>query len=578
MMLLSQQSGGLAISLLVVLATAVLVATLFRRLKMEAIPGYLLAGFLVGPVLGLVSDEESITQISRLATILLMFTIGLHLEIATIRRDMLSILLIGAVSTLAFVLVAWPLGLLTGLSAPRALIFAMALSMSSTALLLRLLQQRRELRLVHGRLCIGVSIVQDLLSVVVIAVLPPIAVWAGGGVRAITGEVGGGEAGPLAWDLLAAGAAALVGVSVLFLAGRYLLPRLLREVARTSSTELVMVVGAAVALGAALAAEKFGFSAELGAFLGGLLVGSTPFKQQMHGQFGPMRDLLMPIFFTAVGLKAVPGALLSEWPTILIGVGVVIVVKALVVGFVGWALGASASVATLSGIYLAQAGEFSIVILGQAAGQGALTSGEYSSMIAVTVLSLVAAPMLVAPAQRLAARVQGLRLAPWLGRARLETAREPAEGSGIGTVVIAGYGPVGRHMAERFTALGVPFTVIDLNPTTIAKQTKLGRAMVFGDVTNTEVLESAGVSHADAVVLTIPDEEATLAACAIIRRMNPEAFIAARTNYLSRGIQARSAGADAVVVEEIATAEAMEREVLGKLKARRATRAQGATP
>jgi len=153
----------------------------------------------------------------------------------------------------------------------------------------------------------------------------------------------------------------------------------------------------------------------------------------------------------------------------------------------------------------------------------------------------------------------------------------PGEGStaaaaGFGPVIIAGFGPVGRNLAERFAAIGVPITLIELNSTTVRKQSTLGRTIVYGDVTNPEVLESAGIAEAEAVIITIPDEDAMLRACSTVRRLAPKVFLAARTNYLSTGLKAKAAGADHVTVEEIATAEAMAKEILERLRARAASR------
>jgi CPA2 family monovalent cation:H+ antiporter-2 len=621
-----------ALDLLVILAAAAVMGQIFRRFRLVTIPGYLLGGFLAGPVLGLVSNPESVDQISSLATMILMFGIGLSLDVSSLRRGMVPILVAGAVSTLIVVLLLWPTGLAFGATAPAALVIAMALSMSSTAVALRLLGERRELGRLHGRLALGISIVQDLSAVVFMALIPPIAAWAG--VMAAPGTMmsdasagaamaGAGAAGDVAsamqgggglLPLITTGIVGIGGVTLLVLVGRYVLPRVLSEVARGSDAELVLVAAAAVALGSAILCAVLGFSPEMGAFLAGFLLASTPFKHHLTGQLTPIRDLLMAVFFTAIGLKVMPGAVVEGWWQVLLGLAVVVALKGVVIGFTCWATGASVSAATLTGVYLAQAGEFSLVVLAAASTAGIVPAEANAQVIATIILSLVVSPLLVPFGHRVARGWSRRGAAPWIKRwamvdtpegsagvspgpgAEASGARPGADGHGAEAagpgdgdvpvpalprhVVVAGFGPVGRTLAERFVKRGVPVVIIELNPGTVRRQSSMGRRIVYGDVTNPDVLESAGVREADAIILSIPDEDAAMRACPVIRRMNPGIFIAARTNYLSQAMAVQGAGADHVVVEEMATALTMEREVLARLEYRRSAqqRAANAAP
>lgn len=590
LLLASSDTGRLFLDLLLILATSALVATLFRRFRLEAIPGYLVAGALIGPhALGLVRESENVEQISGLAIILLMFTIGLMLELAGAKRGMLPILLVGALSTVACVLLFWPVVILFDVPAPAALVIAMALSMSSTAVLLRVLQGRRELRQMHARIAVGVSIVQDMASVLLLAMLPPIAVWAGakGNVLEAAGPADG-----LAdhWRLLSRGALAFGGIVAMLAAGRVFLPRIMNYVARTeaaagsASGELILVLAAAVGLAAALFTAFLGLSPEMGAFLAGLTLSLTPFRHQLAGQLSSLRDLLMAIFFTTVGLEIDPAVIGHEWVKILVGLLTVLALKSLIIGGTAWALGSPAAVAVLTGLYLCPAGEFSLVILASGDQAGIFPQGGTGPVIAIVVLSLVIMPLLVTPGHRLSTWAMKLPQASWIRRSALREvpphADEPSRAApgASGPVVIAGFGPVGRNLADRLYAMRVPIVIIELNPSTVRRQAGLGRTVLYGDATNPEVLESAGIRSADALLLTIPDEDAMLRACQVARKMNPELFIAVRTNFLSQAIRARQLGADHVTVEEMATAEAMETQVLEQLSKRQANRALRAEP
>lgn len=581
----------LVLDLMVILATAAAVATIFRRLKLETIPGYILAGALVGPhALGLIKDPDNITQISGLATILLMFGIGLMLEVDALRAGMVPIMVIGTVSTAAFIGVAWPGAMLVGgWSAPVALTVAMAWAMSSTAVALRIMYDRRELRQIHGRICLGVSIVQDLAAVIALALLPVIANWAGAKVDGAVGDVGHDTSLPTPVRLIGAAALGIGGVCALLVAGRVVLPRLLREVVKDGqgSSELVLIVSAAIALGAALATGYLGFSPELGAFLAGFMLGFTPFRHQLAGQVAPVRDLLMAVFLTSVGLNIDARVLAENWWQIGLGVTGLMIVKGAALIGATWSAGATGAVSTLVGFYLFNAGEFALVVLGAAADEKILSPDVSAIAVSIAVISLVLTPLLVGVAHRLAGRASWVKPAPWLRVSALRESPgaagpgghgEPADPAQFGRVIIAGFGPIGANLAERFRRLGVPHTIIELNPTTVRRQTRLGRSIIYGDVTNPEVLESAGVREADAIILTIPDEEAMLRACEVIRHVSATIFIAVRTNFLSRALLARDKGADHVTVEEIETAQAMEREVVAAIRARAEERAAAQQP
>lgn len=583
-------AGGarLLLDLLAILATAAVVAAIFRRLHLGMIPGYVVAGAIVGPhAFGLVQSPENVENISRLAVILLMFTIGLMLEARSLRSGMVSSLAVGVISTVATVLLMWPVGLLFGSSGSASLAIAMAIAMSSTAVLMRVMQERRELRSPHGRLCLAISIAQDLLSVVMLAALPLIARV--GGVQVGPIDVNAVQSGvPAALEWTAAIGRSVGAIAGIIVVGYAVLPRLLTWLGRSKDgsggfSELVLLLSAATGLGAALATGAVGFSPEMGAFLAGFMLSLTPFRHQLAGQLQPLRDLLLAVFFTGVGLTLDPAVLVDHWAKIGMGVLVVLALKTLVIGGTSWMLGATARTSVLSGVYLSMGGEFSLVVLGGALAAGLITPEVNAAIVSVIVITLIVGPLLVPWAHRMAERGASWPLAPWIRDSALREASPEPEAVhpdlvGCGNVVIAGFGPVGRHIAQQLERKGVPITVIELNPSTVRRQTTLGRTIVYGDVANPEVLESAGVRHAEAVIITVPDEEAVLKACRVVRELSPSVFIAARMSFLSQAMRAKEFGADHVTVEEIATGDLMARDVLDRIVARRVQRTEQKSP
>lgn len=557
--MLTLAAGGNAqvmLDLLVILATAAGVSMVVARLRIAPIAGYLIAGAIFGPnAFGVISDSASIASISQIAIVLLMFGIGLHLDPSDLRRGMLPTLGIGVISTLITVALGTPIAMAFSLPFPAAVAVASAIAMSSTAVVLRTLQQRRQLRHVHGQIAFGTLIAQDMAVVIVLAMIP---VLAGIGAAGTADEGGFDLVAMLGRAGLAVGAIALM---VLF--GIKVLPRLVAEATRDSGSELLLVLSAAIGLGAAVLTAYLDLSPELGAFLAGFLLAGTPVRFQLSGQIGPMRDLFMAVFFTAVGLTLDIGAAAASWWVVILALALTAAVKTLSIGVSAWVLGASPAMALASGVILFQAGEFTLVVLGVAAASGLF--GEQvgtveSVLIAVVFLSLLLTPPVMARAEQWGAKLSGWRLAPWLRRSPFTSRAHPAEGGRF--AVVAGYGPVGRAVADRFEHQGVHVTIIELNRKTVDRQRQLGRRIIYGDVTNPEVLVSADVGHAEAVVITVPDDDVMLRACRTIRSMNPQAFIAARTNYLSKAFLARELGANHVIVEELATAEAMASQVL----------------
>jgi len=555
------EAPPLVVDLLVVLAVASVVALALRRLRLEPIPAYLVAGVFIGPhALGWISTDDSLDAISRLAIVLLMFGIGLHMNLSAIGRGAGWLLAAGATTTCISVGVGWPICLAFGLEPKAALAVAMAFSLSSTAVVLRIIAARRELHTVSGRLTMTTLIVQDMLVIPMLAligIMAPIDEDAGGGVLA--------ELHP-ALGLVVR----VLGVALVVIVGKWVLPRLLAEAARSRSDEVMTGLSVAAALGAAAATQALGFSPELGAFLAGFVLAGTQFRYQLSGQIGPARDLFIAVFFTSVGMAVPPSALAEWWWVVLLGAAVTLAVKTLCIGTGSWLIGAPASVAVVVGLTLSQAGEFTLILLSVSESRGLITGAAPDVAAAVVVLTLIATPTLMGVARRVGARAIDWPHAPWLANCPMNEREQSADLGAAPTqqAIVCGYGVVGRAVCEELDKAGIRVTLVEMNPATVRTQQRLGRRAIFGDASNPEILATAGVGDADAFIVTIPDEEAAVRACATARRANPDLFIALRTNFAGRGMLAQAAGADFVVVEEIAAAQAMQRQILDRLRTR----------
>ena len=570
-------AGGMAVDLLALLATAALVGLVLGRVKLAAIPGYLIAGAIAGPhAIGLIDDAARVEEIGSIATVLLMFGIGLHLDISNLRHGAARLIGAGVGSTLLSVLLLWPAGMAFGVEAPVALAVAMALAMRSPAVVLQALPARRELFTPYGRLSLAVLVVQDLAVVAVLPLMPLLAAW-NGQAPPNTGE--GGAIGMISGGLLA-----LSGIAALAVAGKVLAPRVLAEAARHTNQEVQMVTAAALALGFAVATGALGLSPELGAFMAGFLLSATPFRFHLSGQLAPMRDLFMAVFFTAVGLRVDIVGIAPDWWVVLAGVVLVLGLKGVSIAACAWAAAFSPRVSIYAGASLAQSGEFSLIVLGVAAAAGVMPEGVASIVIAITVCTLILTPSLMQGGRWACARVTQWPQAPWFNdRGATVDAEKPGDGDDRPRVLVAGFGPVGRASVERLEQAGAVVTILELNTATVRRQQSLGRRAVYGDVANLEVLLSAGIESADAVVVTVPDLDAMLRAVRAVRRLRPDVHLAVRAGLMSGAIRARELGADHVTVEEVAAAGALADAVLTRVgrsqaKAAAAARAQDLPP
>ncbi len=570
------EGGGIVADLFWVLTVAAVVAIAMQRLRLAVIPAYLLTGALVGPnVLGLVGSAEALEQIASLAIILLLFSIGLELHTESVKQGAATTIGAGVFSVLASIALGIPTALLFGVSLPAAVAIALAFSLSSTAVVLRAIAHRRETHTPFGRLSLAILIVQDLAVPIMLVAIAALAALASDPAAAGAAELPEAE-GMSAADFFTGGALRILGIAALIVVGRFVLPRLLHEAAKAQTSEVTLILSIAAALAAAAVTFAMGFSYELGAFLAGFLLSSTPFRHQLAGQIGPARDLFVAIFFVTVGMYVEPTVLMDYWWAVLLAVLAIVLIKGLAIFLSAWALGAGGAASCAAALALAQGGEFSLVILREAQAADLFSTTFLSGAIAVVVVSLILTPALLALARRAETIGRSLPNPPWIRKTLLGDGDH--HHGPRGHVIIAGFGPVGRVVAEGLSEVGERVLIIEMNPATVKTQSRLGRSAIFGDASNPDVLQSAGVQDADALILTIPDEKAILRACETARRLSPDIYIAVRASLLGRGMLARSLGADLVTVDEVATAAAMQREVLDGLARRREGRAEPEEP
>ncbi|MEM1167413.1 MAG: cation:proton antiporter [Planctomycetota bacterium] len=563
---LASSAGDLLLPLVVILAAAGLVAVVLQKLRLATVPAYLITGSIIGPhALGLINDPEGVSQLSGLAMVFLLFGIGLHIDLSTIRVGLTRILAAGLISLAISIALMIPTAAVLQQQGWPMLAAAMALALSSTAVVMQVLQARRRTERVAGRLSLGVLLLQDLAAVAMLIALPVLAAWhtPGGETSTEPAMSAGDMAMSVVWAVLACGG--------IVATGRLVLPLLLRQAARQRSAEVMTVISAAFAIGAAAATEHTGLSAELGAFLAGFLLATTPFRHHLSGQMGVIRDLFLAIFFTTLG-TAIDYAVLAEyWLPVVIASVLVIALKTLAIGGAAYIAGTTGGTAIAVGLSLAQGGEFSLVVVAAAQGAGLLDTDAVSKLTGVIVVTLVLAPALIDFAFWITEKFPVPRTARWVHSLSLvdveereaEAEADPKLDAPSIYVIVAGMGVVGRAVIDSLRAIDRPVgvSIVEMNPSTVRTQQQRGHTIIYGDVANPDVLESAGIRRAQVLVLSIPDDEAVLRAVREAKRLNPSVQVIARTSFLSRAMVAHRLGAVATVVEEMAAAREMDRAV-----------------
>src|SRR6185436_3020384 len=541
-----------------------------QRLRLSPIVGYLLAGVLVGPhTPGLRADVPLAGQLAEIGVVLLMFGVGLHFHVRDL-REVGRLAIPGAlVQSSVATLLGLGIGLAFGWTAASGLVLGLALSVASTVVLLRGLEAHNLTTTPAGHAAIGWLIVEDILTVLVLVVIP------------VLGQASGsGEAADGA-PSLAAGVALAIGkllalVAVVFVLGSRLLPSALVYVARLQSRELFTLTILAIAIATAAGASAlFGASMALGAFLAGMVVGQSPVSQQAAADALPLRDAFAVLFFVSVGMLFEPSLLWREPLLLLAALAVVLIGKPLAALAVVATLGYSVRTALVVALGLAQVGEFSFILGDVARQQGLLSDRGFSLLVACALVSIAVNPFLFGALDGFEG---ALRRSGWLWRLlnRVSTGRYAAANDATSSAiaaaaeplaVVVGYGPVGRSVDEALRQAGTRTVVIDLNMDTVAAIRAGGRQAIFGDASHSDILRQAGAQRASHLIVTLPHSVNRMPMIAAARQLNPDCRIFVRARYLRERDDLEQVGTSAVCFEEVEAAAALTSLVLTDLGA-----------
>jgi monovalent cation:H+ antiporter-2, CPA2 family len=541
----------LLVNIVVALVVAFIGGVIARKIGLPTIVGYLLAGIVIGPFTpGFVGDTGTISQLAELGVIFLMFGVGLHFSLSDLWR-VRSVAIPGALGRMVIViLLGFAFSQLNGWTVTAGIVIGLAISIASTVVLLRNLMDNGILNTSHGQAAIGWVIVEDLATVLILVLMP-----------ALANSSNGINWGQIGFTLLkAAGFVILV-----MFAGSRLIPWILLRIAHTRSRELFILAVLAIALGIALgAAELFGVSFALGAFVAGVVVNESPLSHQVGADVQPFQEAFAVLFFVSIGMLVNPSYIFNNIGLILAFGALIVLGKALVTILMGFVLPWPGHTTLVLAAVLSQIGEFSFILGQEGLSLGLIDRDQYSLILAGSLLSITVNPIIVRlinPTERWLKKIPSF----WRIFDRHAPLAAPAEETIEGHVVIVGYGRVGRHIVNLLGEMSIPHLVIDVEAEVIEELTKRNIPNLYGDASNSEVLTHAGLGRARALVVAGPNEASNELVVAAARDLSPQLPIIARATTEDGIKQLTELGAQDVIHPELEGGLEIVRHTLLKL-------------
>jgi CPA2 family monovalent cation:H+ antiporter-2 len=523
------------------LLAAVLGVVACRYLKLPPMLGYLAVGVVIGPnALALAKNADGVRHLGEFGVVFLMFVIGLEFNLPKLRAMRNHVFGLGFCQVLLTMLGATVATLALGLLSPglwgmgwqAALALSSALAMSSTAIVVKLMSERMEMESEHGKRVMGVLLFQDLAVVPLLVLIPAL----------------GASAEQMFETLAFASLKATLLITLLLIGGPRVMRYWLTLVARRKSEELFVLNLLLITLSLAWLTKRAGLSLALGAFIAGMLISETQYKQQVETDIRPFHDVLLGLFFISIGMMLDWRLVLERWPLVLLLVTVPVLFKAALVGLLARGLGATTGASLRTGLYLAQAGEFGFVLLTLAQSHALVPPALLNPILASMVLSMLATPFIILYSDPLVLRLVS---SEWLQQSLQMTTIARKSINTSKHIIICGYGRCGQNLARMLEQEGIPYIALDLDPDRVRQAAVAGDSVVFGDAARLQALIAAGLARASAVVITYLEVPSAMKVLAHIREHAPQVPVVVRTQDDHDLEALRQAGATEVVPEAI---------------------------
>ena len=534
--------------ILVIVLLSVVVLYLCQRMRLPIIVGFLLTGVIAGPHgFALVREIEAVKTLADAGIILLLFTIGMEFSFRSLLQIRKTVLLGGSLQIALTILAGFAAARLFGYSFNESVFAGFLLSLSSTAIVMKTLQDRAEMETPQGNAALGILIFQDMAAVPMMLLVPLLA-----------GTSQGEGGSPV---LLAA---KIVGIVFLVpVLSKWLVPRIFYAIAKTRSRELFLITTIALCMAVAWLTYKAGLSLALGSFLAGLIISESEYSHQALGDILPFRDVFTSFFFVSIGMLLDIGFFLQHPLFLFLAALCVVILKTLVAGAAAFFSGLPLRSAIVAGIALSQVGEFSFILSETGVPYGLVSGNTYQAFLAVSILTMMATPSLIAAAPAIAEKVSRLPL-PRSLKQGMTSERRGTNASLENHLIIVGFGLNGKNLARAARIAGIPYTIIEMNPAAVRSERAKGEPISFGDATQAAILLHADIRQARTLVVVINDPAATRRITELARRLNPRVYILVRTRFVSEMNALIDLGANDVIPEEFETSVEIFSRVLAK--------------
>ena len=526
--------------LLIIFGLAIPVIYLCHRLHIPTLVGLLITGIMIGPdALVVIESQHEVEVLAEIGIILLLFDIGLEFSLKQISRMKTVVLVGGTIQVLS----ATGLGLLgarffAGLPWNQSIFMGFLVALSSTAIVLKMLQERGEIKSVEGQNMLGILIYQDVAIVPLMLLTPYLAGTQG----KIVSELG--------WLL----GASLVTIILVVVLARYIVPPALYAIAITRQRELFLLSIVFIGLLVCWFTAQMGLSLSLGAFLAGLIISESEYSHEAISHIIPFRDVFTSLFFVSMGILLNPTVLWAEPFLILLLTAGALVIGTVTAGTAMVVMGASLKTAFAVAIALNQVGEFSLILSRVGLDAGLMTENQYQLFLSVAVLSMMLTPFEYRLASQWLSDLSNQNLYQWItGESEIESPEAFDSSELEDHVIVVGFGPTGQHVVEACEESDIPYIISELNPNTVRTQQERGRPMIFGDAGEQPVLERLGITQARVLVITISNPSASRQIIKRARMINPDLHIISRSRFLGEVSSLRDLGADEVIPEELET-------------------------
>ena len=520
---------GVLIDLTLLVGIAIPIVALAHRLSAPSLVGFLVAGVLVGPNgFGLIGATDEVEVLAELGVALLLFAVGLELSLSHVRQWARTVFIGGGLQVGCTLLAVAASAIAFGISPGQAIFYGALAALSSTAIVTKIYSDRAELDTAHGRSVISILLFQDLCVLPVILVLPVLA------------GLGSTDASAMGIEFLRG----LAIITALMIGGRFIVRRTLDRIVVFRDRELFTLCVAFFCIGTAVVTAAAGFSIAIGAFIAGLVISESEYGLQALSDVLPFRAVFSGIFFISIGMLLDISAVMTQLGVLLPLLAVLFALKVALATVSVLAVGGMLSTALISGLTLAQLGEFSILLAAEGLRLGLFREGDYQLFLSAAVLSMMATPFLIRGARPIAERI-----APSVKRLRRRAAVASADAMSDHTIIV-GYGVAGRYLARVLNAAGIKCIAVEHDANLVRRARGDGVPAAFGDGTQFAVLEHVGANRARVVVFAISSPTEERRGVAAARDLNSEARIVVRTRYTHSIDELMSLGATDVVVEE----------------------------